>query len=277
MNKVWFPDYEEQIFSNNAKEAKRVLLDNIDKTQMIYKYCRGLSRDLENIRNEKLWLSSAFGFNDPYDCLMTVDCGLKIKYPQSQKREAMQTYLRQESENRKSELLRSSIFVSCFSEINNSFPMWGYYAAEHKGMCLGYNLYDLIERYDCMPVIYSDKLRYYDVSDSERNFLQSTLTKSSEWSHEKEWRIVIKKPSKEGKNGILENFTKPKEIFIGCRHREIENYAYRIYHNEAEDEMYIELEDLLEYAENEEVEVSMPMISRKDYKLLERAVILNRI
>lgn len=44
------------------------------------------------------------------------------------------------TENRKTEALRSSLFVACFSEVNNSFPMWGYYAADHKGICLGYVL-----------------------------------------------------------------------------------------------------------------------------------------
>ena len=80
-------------------------------------------------------------FNDPYDCLVTVDCGLKASYPKSQRKEAMETYMRRETENRKTEALRSSLFLACFSEVNNSFPMWGYYAADHKGICLGW-LYD---------------------------------------------------------------------------------------------------------------------------------------
>lgn len=161
MNKEWFSDYKEQISLNNMQEARNVILDNIDKTQMIYRYSRGLNRDLRNLENHQLWLSSAFNFNDPYDCLVTVDCGLKASYPKSQRKEAMETYMRQETENRKTEALRSSLFVACFSEVNNSFPMWGYYAADHKGICLGYNLYELVKKYQCMPVIYSDKLIFY--------------------------------------------------------------------------------------------------------------------
>ena len=99
------------------------------------------NRDLQNLENHQLWLSSAFNFNDPYDCLVTVDCGLKASYPKSQRKEAMETYMRRETENRKTEALRSSLFLACFSEVNNSFPMWGYYAADHKGICLGW-LYD---------------------------------------------------------------------------------------------------------------------------------------
>ena len=73
--------------------------------------------------------------------MVTVDCGLKASYPKSQRKEAMETYMRRETENRKTEALRSSLFLACFSEVNNSFPMWGYYAADHNGICLGW-LYD---------------------------------------------------------------------------------------------------------------------------------------
>ena len=73
--------------------------------------------------------------------MVTVDCGLKASYPKSQRKEAMETYMRRETENRKTEALRSSLFLACFSEVNNSFPMWGYYAADHKEICLGW-LYD---------------------------------------------------------------------------------------------------------------------------------------
>lgn len=100
MNKEWFSDYKEQISLNNMQEARNVILDNIDKTQMIYRYSRGLNRDLQNLENHELWLSSAFNFNNPYDCLVTVDCGLKASYPKSQRKEAMETYMRQENENR---------------------------------------------------------------------------------------------------------------------------------------------------------------------------------
>ena len=235
------------------QEARNVILDNIDKTQKIYRYSRGLNRDLRNLENHQLWLSSAFNFNDPYDCLVTVDCGLKASYPKSQRKEAMETYMRQETENRKTEALRSSLFVACFSEVNNSFPMWGYYAADHKGICLGYNLYELVKKYQCMPVIYSDKLIFYREDSSEKNILANTLTKSDEWIHEKEWRIVIN---------------------IGCRQQETvaENNNNRMLHSKKENEMYADLDEILQWAENNYIDVYMPIISRKEYKMIDRAL-----
>ena len=274
MNKEWFSDYKEQISLNNMQEARNVILDNIDKTQMIYRYSRGLNRDLRNLENHQLWLSSAFNFNDPYDCLVTVDCGLKASYPKSQRKEAMETYMRRETENRKTEALRSSLFLACFSEVNNSFPMWGYYAADHKGICLGYNLYELVKKYKCMPVIYSDKLIFYREDSSERNILANTLTKSDEWIHEKEWRIVIKDDINMGKSGIIKDFVLPREIYIGCTQQETvaENNNNRMLHNKKENEMYADLDEILQWAENNYIDVYMPIISRKEYKMMDRAL-----
>mgnify|MGYP004452153149 CR=1 FL=1 len=274
VNKEWFSDYKELILLNKVKDAQKVLLDNIDKNQVIYRYSRGLNRDLCNWENKQLWLSSAFYFNDPYDCLVTVDCGLRANYPQSQRKEAMETYMRQEAENRKTEALRGSFFVACFSEVNNSFPMWGYYAADHKGICLGYNLHELIEKYQCMPVIYSNKLLFYNEGSSERNILANTLTKSDEWIHEREWRIVINDDTNIGKLGIIREFVMPQEIHIGCRQQETvkENQNDRRLYNKMEDELYADLDDILQFAEDNSIKVYIPMISRKEYKMIDRAL-----
>lgn len=272
MNKEWFADYKEQILLNNVEEARKVLLDNVDKNQMIYRYRKGLNWDLQNLKSNQIRLCSAFYFNDPYDCLVTVDCGLKASYPKSQRKEAMETYMRQENENRKTEALRSALFVACFSETNNSFPMWGYYAADHKGICLGYNLYDLVEKYQCMPVIYSNELLFYGEDSSERNILANTLTKSDEWIHEREWRIVIKDDVNVGKPGIMRDFVLPREIYIGCRQQKtiVENNDSRMSQNKEENEMYANLDDILQWAENNYIDVYMPIISRKEYKMVDR-------
>lgn len=272
VNKEWFADYKEQILLNNVEEARKVLLDNVDKNQMIYRYRKGLDWDLQNLKSNQIRLCSAFYFNDPYDCLVTVDCGLKASYPKNQRKEAMETYMRQEKENRKTEALRSALFVACFSETNNSFPMWGYYAADHKGMCLGYNLYDLVEKYQCMPVIYSNELLFYGEDSSERNILANTLIKSDEWIHEREWRIVIKDDVNVGKPGIMRDFVLPREIYIGCRQQKTiaENNDSRMSQNKEENEMYANLDDILQWAENNYIDVYMPIISRKEYKMVDR-------
>ena len=88
MQEKWFSEYVEQVNANRLDQAIQVLLDNVRKDQMIYKYCRGLSRDLRNLQDHMHWLSSAYTFNDPYDCFVTVDCDLKTDFPDPQEKGA---------------------------------------------------------------------------------------------------------------------------------------------------------------------------------------------
>lgn len=47
------------------------------------------------------------------------------------------------------------------------------------------------------------------------NTLLSTLTKSDEWKHKREWRILKQAKEHKGEKGIvLEKFVEPKELFI---------------------------------------------------------------
>lgn len=82
-------------------------------------------------------------------------------------------------------------FVTSFSEIEDSTIMWGYYADSHKGVCLKYEpqlLDDSVAENRSIKrairkVWYSkDRFR-----DDEEKF--SPFIKSSEWSHESEWRL----------------------------------------------------------------------------------------
>ena len=272
LNKAVMKEYIEYISCNNLEAAQNLLLNNVSKEQMIYKYCRGLERDLDNLKKEKIWLSNAFNFNDPYDCLVTVDCGLKEKYSKVQVKEAMEIYTRQIEENKKTERLQNSIFVSCFSEINNSFPLWGYYAADHKGICIGYNLQELIKKYQCMPVIYSAELIVKQEGCSADQFMANALTKSEEWKHECEWRIVKKDENNVGMRGIEIDFIKPKEIYIGCKKMKMEK-DLMTEKNEAE--QYATIDDLADYADKNYIDIYLSLISQKEYKLIDKALTLN--
>lgn len=74
--------------------------------------------------------------------------------------------------------------ISCFSENKDSLLMWSYYANSHKGVCLGFDLVndkELVK--NCHKVQYS---KHFNVGDESYIY----FTKSEEWQHEKEWRIV---------------------------------------------------------------------------------------
>lgn len=74
--------------------------------------------------------------------------------------------------------------ISCFSENRDSLLMWSYYANSHKGVCLEFDLKNdktLCEH--CYKVQYS---KHFNVGDESYVY----FTKSEEWQHEQEWRIV---------------------------------------------------------------------------------------
>ena len=77
-----------------------------------------------------------------------------------------------------------------------------------------------------------------------------------------------------GKSGIIKDFVLPREIYIGCRQQETvaENNNNRMLHNKKENEMYADLDEILQWAENNYIDVYMPIISRKEYKMMDRAL-----
>lgn len=82
-----------------------------------------------------------------------------------------------------------NISCSCFSEVNNSLLMWSYYADCHKGVCLEFDLTTETAQNDNIvknigKVNYSSN--YSDTWTNEN----ALFTKSIEWNHEQEWRIV---------------------------------------------------------------------------------------
>lgn len=66
----------------------------------------------------------------------------------------------------------------------------------------------------------------------------------------------------------------PREIYIGCRQQETvaENNNNRMLHSKKENEMYADLDEILQWAENNYIDVYMPIISRKEYKMMDRAL-----
>lgn len=117
--------------------------------------------------------------------------------------------------------------IACFSEVNDSSLMWGHYAASHQGFCIEYNFQPVVKQCEikcgnplyCQNLMLSPSLAPVIYSDTKYNaflalatpitqqialssgislqpfyddilFITKTLlTKSSDWSYEKEWRM----------------------------------------------------------------------------------------
>lgn len=215
-------EYREYLKSNDTDALKKYLLDIVPARTMIYKYCRGLVRDLNTMKQKKIWLSNASSFNDPFDCAYLVNKRSKDTYQKEESERALKEYLEQQEADRNSRIKTNSSFVACFSEICNSSAMWGYYADNHMGLCIGYDLVELIEKFNIMPVVYSEDVPVIEAENGGPN-MASVMTKSLEWQHEREWRIFQYDDSKQGNNGTPIGEILPKEIIIGCREKETVN------------------------------------------------------
>jgi hypothetical protein len=85
--------------------------------------------------------------------------------------------------------------VLCMSEPPDHFPMWGYYADSHRGVCLRFHVWGLLGWKDCFPPIRMNYENEYPVvsfyRDSRFRRGQVTIaTKAKVWKHEAEWRMI---------------------------------------------------------------------------------------
>lgn len=158
-------------------------------------------------------------------------------------------------------------YIACFSEENTSTLMWGHYANGHEGFCLEYDFSPMIHpcEQSCKrvigcnnlmlsptiaPIIYSDdrfdatthlltviqwefnqKLNLFEnlYHNDILLILKCLLTKSKDWSYEKEWRVFIDRPKGNYSSfGKICNL-KPKALYIGNKtERSIEDKLHQI-------------------------------------------------
>lgn len=80
--------------------------------------------------------------------------------------------------------------IACFSERNNSIPMWAYYAHNHEGICLEYDIRKLPPESELRKAFC--KVHYSEHRPRDLYGAYSLVVKSSQWSHEQEWRLICK-------------------------------------------------------------------------------------
>lgn len=120
----------------------------------------------------------------------------------------------------------ADISIFCMSEVHTDKAMWSYYAASHTGVVL-----KLVPPHDNSFLTVAQRVNYVaeptrftaeDFMDIPRIVRKSldylTLTKSMDWSHEKEWRVVsgLRDRTKEFEDIPFD----PQElsaVYLGCR------------------------------------------------------------
>ena len=217
------------------------------------------SKYLEEVENDIIWLSRPDLFNDPYECSFKRDrqkitiASLRRFFPGIGKviddyfpdgklgenpaeRFLQYVFAKQGDFSKKNlddlrELIKESnvdthrkemndtVKICCFSERNNSIPMWAHYAEKHAGFCLEYDLCN--QSKESMkflyPLIYTSEIVDVTKELSELTNgwgLKPVLHKSRDWSYEEEWRFVLIAPPTDLK-GLRFKFFPVKSIYLG--------------------------------------------------------------
>lgn len=105
----------------------------------LYKYYQlsddvtGNKRRFDSIRNNTIWESTCFEFNDPFECqylYLNENDLLEMGIPNHKDAKKLWDSIMGQIQQR--------ITTICFTQNPNDMPMWAHYANEHKGFCVEY-------------------------------------------------------------------------------------------------------------------------------------------
>lgn len=122
--------------------------------------------------------------------------------------------------------IKRSFKLCSFSERVDSTLMWAHYADNHRGFCIEYGLEgltpDILTNRFMYPVLYTDEL--FDVTEhvmrgvehpsfNNLHWNMAGLRKASDWSYEREWRLLFA-------NGVIDEgrdwrMPAPKTVYLG--------------------------------------------------------------
>lgn len=222
---------------NEIDLAYKIKYDNFPKSLFKYRSFDEKGYYLDNINNNKLWLSKAADFNDPYDAAVFTQTDRffeerklilkKMKSDPTANLEDVNAYesiISVMEEHRpvlklKNDLNAHIHRVGCLSEVKDSILMWSHYSSNHTGFCIEYAI-DELKLMDenatsLYPVFYQKikKDQREDILNGIKLYkLFAVLRKSKEWKYEKEWRFVVSIYDE------IDHLIMPriKAIYLGC-------------------------------------------------------------
>jgi len=186
----------------------------------LYKYQSLSAHSLAALTNNTIWLAKPKGFNDPFDCAITLDrqkykesimhaisVAMERAKPNGLQREHLQDIWpgdKDAFESFRNSLLElvQNLGICAFSALPNHMLMWSHYANHHRGFCVEYDcrkgtklrkLAHEVKYEDSMP-----SLSAVDFAQPNKEKALETLwlTKAKCWSYEKEWRVMMSEGDK---------------------------------------------------------------------------------
>jgi hypothetical protein len=186
--------------------------------EILHKYA-GLNQNLFSLLiNNELWFSHPSDFNDPYDCNLNYDLS-DVNFDKVYSHLRMTNKQFGWGKDDKFITVRAKDIcgnpdnlakllsdfktgtvdargISCFSESDSILLMWSHYADSHKGVCLTFDV-EKDPIFFSIPYKVEYPLEYPKIDpflNERKNEVQLIFaTKSSEWSYEKEYRIIKSK------------------------------------------------------------------------------------
>jgi len=210
-------EIDETLFMNEIQQELRYLLTTHTD---IYKY-NDVKSAVMILENNTLAFKNPLFLNDPYDCALDL---ITFNYPPKEYRaklidkyypnltniekHSLLKQYEQVSDEYLANFVKNGMYendlskrgLSCFSAINNQMLMWSHYSANHKGICIGFNLEKLYlsireishpERL-LIKVQYTkdfEAIEYYE--QPKKAIINWLRTKSICWDYEQEIRFVL--------------------------------------------------------------------------------------
>lgn len=214
--------------------------------ESLYRYRRAEGKALDKLKQlvlgHELYLNSPSWFNDPFDAKVDIDfSGAEVQDWRRFFRHTLKaarpdlSYSKREQEVTRSMTRKlyqdpahlsamvndlqttvDRVGIACFSEIPDNILMWSHYADSHKGVCIEFDRTQddsIIAK--ALPVNYSPDYKRIKAfgDDDQKQAKLVLLTKSKDWSYEREWRII----DYEGGVGIRSlHPASMKSIILGC-------------------------------------------------------------
>jgi hypothetical protein len=94
-------------------------------------------------------------------------------------------------QNEHARVITSTVGVFCVSEVRNNILTWSHYADNHRGICLQFDGSGPLMAH-AQKVLYSNERLAVNPYRDEKivSMEKALLTKSDQWSYEREWRLI---------------------------------------------------------------------------------------
>lgn len=217
------------LMDNELAIANKLLA--VDTPKSLFKYRAGEQRDIDALKENKVWISRAIYLDDEEDArfrIKNVDAVCSVIDKMATQNEKFKNPKYKRDVSTIAETSKMDSLVCSFSENSENEYMWKKYANEYKGFCIEYDFVELMNSNNLLlvPVSYSLK-REMDIRECNNKqymiFMQlftkySVGSNGEPWSEQLEWRYACFTKTLgvlDGEKGKLISVPIPKKIIFG--------------------------------------------------------------